>query len=125
MQLTAENVHNTLMECLFHDGEDTSAHIIGEGIQKKVGFHPERLESHRDNITAMLNELPEPFHAATGGGWTFLNACNDKNGNQWTGLHATVDELVMLGNAIGKLKFLMPREMWSMFPGGMPYMVIN
>jgi len=56
---------------------------------------------------------------------SFLNMCIDKNGNQWADLHRTMDELVALGIATGKLSFLIPREMWSILPGGMPYLIVN
>ena len=60
-----------------------------------------------------------------GGGWSFLNMCVDKDGNQWTGFHEIVDKLLMLGIAIGKMSFLLPKQMWSILPGGMPYVVVN
>lgn len=125
MELTATNVHEVFMKCLFADGEDTAAHVVAEGVMNKVGFHPIRLEENKANIAAMLNNLPDNFRKDGGGGWSFLNACEDKNGNQWADLHSTIDELVMLGNGIGRLSFLMPRELWSTLPGGMPYFVVN
>jgi len=85
--LTSEKVEAIFMDCLFRDGEDTSNHIAVEGVVHNVGFHPERLESHRAEIEAMLDELPEMFHEKSGGGWSFLNACNDKHDNQWTDFH--------------------------------------
>jgi len=30
-----------------------------------------------------------------------------------------------LGIASGKLSYLMPREMWKVLPGGMPYLVVS
>jgi hypothetical protein len=68
----------------------------------------------------MLAELPDNFHEKKGGGWTFLNGCMDRHGNQW-GEQINVDELVMLGQGLGLAKYQLPREMWSVFPGGMPY----
>jgi hypothetical protein len=50
--------------------------------------------------------------------------CQDKEDHQWTDFHQTMDELVCLGTAIGKLEYLMPREMWNVLPGGMPYIVV-
>ncbi len=122
--LNAERVNAIFMDCLFRDGEDTSKHVKAEGIVRNVGFHPERLESHRAEVEAMLNELPEQFHKKSGGGWSFLNACNDKHGNQWTGLHQRMEQLFQLGIGIGTVQCQMPREMWPVLPGGMPYYVI-
>jgi len=125
MNLTAEKVHTTFMNCLFNEGEPTDNHKIGEGVMMKVGFNPERLKENEPAITEMLNDLPDEFKKTGGGGMSFLNMCNDKEGNQWADLHKTMDELVALGNATGKLSFLMPKEMWNVLPGGMPYLVVN
>lgn len=125
MKLTAEKVRETFMKCLFKDDEPTENHKIGEGVRTKVGFHPERLKEAEPIISELLDELPAEFKKNGGGGWSFLNLCQDKHGNQWSDSHKNVDELVALGNAIGKLTYLMPREMWSALPGGMPYLVIN
>lgn len=125
MKLTAENVHLIFMNCLFKEDEQKENHKIGEGVMLNVGFHPERLALSELSIIEMLNELPDSFKKSGGGGMSFMNMCVDKNDTQWTDFHKTMDELVCLGNAIGKLTYLMPREMWSAFPGGMPYIVIN
>jgi len=73
----------------------------------------------------MLKCLPDTFMSKSGGGMSFLNMCNDKDDSQWTDMHQNVDELVCLGKAINVVKFLMPREMCSVLPGGMPYIVIE
>ncbi len=125
MKLTAEKVNETFLKCLFKDGENTENHIIGEGVMSKVGFNPERLKENEPLILEMLNDLPDSFKKDGGGGMSFVNMCQDKNGNQWADMHKTMDELVCLGNASGKLNFLMPREMCSALPGGMPYIVVN
>lgn len=124
-ELTAENVHNTFMNCLFKEGEPTCNHIIAEGIMVKVGFHPDRLKEYETTIVQMLDGLSDNFKKSGGGGHSFLSMCEDKNGTQWADLHQTMDELVALGIATKKLSYVMPREMWNMLPGGMPYVVIN
>lgn len=123
--LTAVRVDEVFRDCLYKDGEDTSKAILVEGIVTTAGFHPERLESHRKDIEAMLAELPSEFQQSGGGGMSFLNACNDKNGDQWTGEQRTMEHLFQLGIGIGKVECLVPRKMWSAFPGGMPYYVVN
>lgn len=125
MKLNAENVHNTFIECLFKDGEDTENRIAVEGIMVKVGFHPKRVKEKEVLIGEMLDELPQEFKASGGGGWSFLNMCNDKDGNQWAGMHQTMEELVMLGIAVGKVSYFMPREFWVSLPGGMPFIIVN
>ena len=123
-ELDPEQVNKIFADCLFRKDEDTSKHIKAEGITMTVGFHPERLENHKVEIEAMLGELPEEFKKSSGGGWSFLNACNDKHGNQWTGLNQRMEQLFQLGIGIGKVQSLLPREAWSILPGGMPYYII-
>jgi len=112
------------MDCLFKDGEDTSNLVRVEGIFSNFGFHPDRLENHKHEIVEMLNELPEQFHENTGGGWSFLNACMDKHGNQWTDLHRVMEQLFVLGIGINRVEYVLQRDMWRILPGGMPYCVI-
>ncbi len=124
-ELNAERVEKVFLDCLFRNGEDTSNLVRAEGITTTVGFHPERLEGHKVEIETMLNELPDEFKKSGGGDGSFLNACNDKHGNQWTGFHVRMEQLFQLGIAIGKVEYLMRRELWGALPGGMPYYIIN
>lgn len=73
----------------------------------------------------MLAELPDDFKISRGGSYSFLNACLDKHGNQWTGLHRAQEELVRLGIAIGRVECCFPRETWAALPGGMPYFMVK
>ena len=125
MKLTSSNVEATFMDCLFNDGEDTEGYIKVEGMITNVGFHPIRLEGHKQDIIDMLSELPDQFKQSGGGGWSFLNACNDNQGNQWTDLHRTMEQLFLLGLAIDKVVCQMPRELWSVLPGGVPYYMVK
>jgi hypothetical protein len=123
--LSAERVNAIFGDVLFKDGEDTTNHIKAEGVMQTFGFNPERLKAHEAEIAEMLDELPDQFKASAGGGWSFLNACDDKHGRQWTGMHATMEQLFALGVGTGKAQLLMPREMWEVLPGGMPYYVVR
>ena len=123
--LTVEKVESIFSDCLFKKGEDTSECAKAEGVTLTVGFHPQRLESHRSKIEEMLEELPDEFQQARGGGWSFLNACKTKEGAQWTGLHQIVEQLILLGIGLGKVEFLLPREVWEGLPGGLPYLVVT
>ena len=125
MELSSANVEEIFSDCLFEAGEDTSKRILAEGIIRKVNFHPQRLEAHKNDIISMLHQLPDNFHQDKGGGWTFLNACLNNNGEQWTGLHYTMEQLVLLGIAIDKVAFPFPKDMWSALPGGVPYFVVK
>lgn len=124
-RLDADRISEVFLDCLFAEGEPTDEVIKGEGVRIDVGFYPERLESHRIEINQMLDELPEQFHAASGGGWSFLNMCLDRHDNQWTGLHMIMEQLVLLGSAIGRVSSVLPKDMWSALPGSMPYYVIK
>lgn len=125
MKLTAEIVSQIFLDCLFNEGEDHTDHILAEGVVTNVGFHPARVESHKEEIVSLLAELPIEFQEATGGGYSFLAACNDKHGEQWTGMQLVMEQLFLLGMAIKRVKCLMPREMWLMLPGGVPYYVVT
>jgi len=126
MRLTAKRVNEIFRDCLFKDDEDRTKVVTAEGIRLIVTFHPERLEGHRKEIEALLSELPENFKASSAGqGMSFLDAYLDKYGKQWTDLHTTMEELFLLGIALGKVEFLLPRERWSLLPGGMPYLVVK
>lgn len=126
-------VETIFMDCLYRDGE-----IIGEavpidrvrvqGVISDFGFHPERLESHREEVHAILELLPIEFQSRKtggGGGWSFLQGCVDKNGTLWTGLQRRVEQLLVLGVGLGYVTWQFPRDMWSILPGGMPYLEIN
>jgi hypothetical protein len=123
VKLTADNVETVLLDCLFHDDEDMDNRIEVEGILHTYGFHPERLQGHAQDVIGMINCLPHQFLAPPygEGGWSFLNMCDDKDGVQWTGLHQTMEHLCVLAIGLGLGKWLMPRDMWKVFPGGMPY----
>jgi len=127
-KLNSDRVTKIFMDCLFQEEENKDNPVIAEGVVSTVWFHPIRLESYIDEIEEMLNELPEEFHEKTGGGWTFLNACNDKHGNQWTGVHKIMEQLFQLGIGIGKVECLtitvIPRYLWVFLPGEVPYYTI-
>src|SRR5258708_3941915 len=98
MKLTTEAVQDLMRECMFTEGEPTDNPITAQGVVLNVGFHRERLEAAKPKIKELLAELPEQFHQETGGGWSFLNACETKEGIQW-GEHRDIDALLCLGIA--------------------------
>lgn len=124
MELTAERVDAIFRDCLFREGEDTTGYVEADGIVHPVGFHPGRLKSHELEIAELLDELPDEFKKTGGGGWSFLNACMDKHGNQW-GEHLNMEQLFQLGAGVGKVSLALPRAMWPILPGGMPYYVVD
>lgn len=122
--LNPQRVEEIFLDCLFQDGEDTSGAMMAEGIIADYGFSPERLESHCDEIMAMLEELPDDFRESGGGGMSFLNACMDRHGNQWTGMHQTMEQLMVLGIALKLVSYMLPKSLWPSLHGGMPYFTI-
>lgn len=124
-QLTAVNVNNTFLDCMFDESESTDNRVEAHGVMLHVGFHPERLAKNKNLIEQMLSELPDSFQKRGGGGWSFLNMCNDKSDNQWADDHSTMDKLVCLGLATGKLSYLMERDHWVTLPGQMPYLIVD
>lgn len=125
MHLTSQAVDDLMRKCLFKDGEAMDDAIKVEGVVNNYAFHPGRIAESTNEISEILSELPNEFQASGGGGWSFLNACDDKYGNQWTGLHQQQERLFALGIAAGKARWLLPREMWKVLPGGMPYISVN
>lgn len=128
MKLTADKVEEIFMDCLFRDEEIVKGVPIVEpvkvvGIVHNYGFHPQRLEAHKNEVKELLTELPKEFHKASGGGMSFLNACVDKEGTQW-GQHMNMEQLFCLGIGLQLCAFSLPREFWSSLPGGMPYITI-
>jgi hypothetical protein len=124
MQLTVDNVTAIFSDCLFKADEPLDNFVKAEGLSMNCGFHPVRLESHRADVLSMLKELPDPFMQTEGGGWSFLNACMTKDGELWTGQHAIMEQLFVLGIGLNLCQWLTKRELWESLPGGMPYVVV-
>jgi hypothetical protein len=118
--IDAVRVNEIFEECL-HGPEPV--HI--DGIVHAVNLSRERVQSHAQEINGWLDALPEPFQRTGGGGWSFLNACDDRNGEQWTGLHLVMEQLFLLGMVLKRVSYVMPRELWGALPGGMPYLVVE
>lgn len=129
--INPQEVEAAFVECLYREKELEGVDgvpkgtVVVEGIVSKVGFHPDRLEEKRAKVTEWLKVLPHTFRKNGGGGWSFLNACNQENGVQWTGLHQRMEQLFCLGIGLDLVEYQMPREMWGILPGGMPYLVIK
>jgi hypothetical protein len=123
-KLTTQAVTDLLAHCLYTDAEADNGEVeetlIIEGILHDYGLHPGRVDENRENIAELLRELPDNFFIGGGGGWTFLNLCMDKHGNHWSE-HPTMEVLCVLAIAAGLGKWVGPKKMWRMFPGGMPY----
>jgi hypothetical protein len=126
-KINPNEVERVLRDSLFkseevgENGEPPKGAVVAEGITRTFVFHPLRLESHRAFVKDCLRLLPTPFLEGHGDGWSFLNACQQEDGTLWTGEHARVEELLCLGIGLGLVKCLVPKDLWSAFPGKMPY----
>jgi hypothetical protein len=126
MKLTNENVLNIFKDCLTDETSENK--LLVEGLVTKAYFNPDKLEASKSKIISMLDCLHPNFKSTEsggGGGWSFSKMCNDKNDEQWTGLHMNMEMLVMLGIGIKKVEYLAPRELWNALPLGLPYIVIK
>lgn len=124
--LTASAVGNVVRDCLFEqsdliDGKPPEGRLVeADAIVNRMGFDRVRLDANRGVVAELLMQLPDEFMQTKGGGMSFLNACYDRNGNHW-GEHRDMGLLFAIGEACGLSRCLLPREMWSALPGGMPY----
>lgn len=122
-KLTSETLRELMGNCLAGDTTEDNIQIV-EGIGAKYCFDIRKMSVRRDQIKSLLAELPDEFRSKRGGGWSFLQACNDRHGVQWTGLHQEMEALFCLGIATGDAQWLLPRDTWSVLPGGMPYVSV-
>lgn len=126
MKLTPSTVADIFKDCLPAKSSALENQTVKvKGIVITVLFIKEKLSAHQEEICSLLNELPDGFQKSKGGGMSFLKMCEDKNGNLWTGEHRVMEMLLLLGLGIEKISFAMTREMWSVLPGGMPYITVE
>ena len=124
--LNAKVIEDAVKDCLFEDNEFVNGSppdnaVIIKGITAVFSFNPERIEKHSSEIISWIDELPEQFlKNAGGGGWTFLNLPVDRNDHLW-GQQKDAQNLLVLCMAINKADYCLPRDMWHMLPGGVPY----
>lgn len=121
-------VEDIWKDCVVDPENENADTVRVSGVVHTFLYDKPRLERHRDEIKTLLLDLPTEFRATEfggGGGWSFLNACNDREGNLWTGMHLIMEFLFTLGEALGYAKCLLPRDIWRVLPGGMPYYMVT
>lgn len=125
-KLSADAVTAVMKRVLFTDAELAAAGggvpdgaVIVDGLVRKFGFHPARVAAEKPAIDSLLAELPDNFKLNGGGGWSFLNGCMDRDGQQW-GEQRDVEALVCLGIGAGSASWVM-KDMANVLPGGVPY----
>lgn len=117
--LTVEAVTN-----MFRKYEDPGGTLSVTFMRKQFKFE-EALADERPNLIAMINELPIEFLKNGGGGWSFLNVCVKRDGEQWTGLHMVMTQFVAMSAALGMAKELGTPDLWQLMPGAVPYVVFD
>lgn len=95
--------------------------LVVKAIERTYRFHPDRVASHELEVSSMLHELPEIFK----NGYSFDDMAYDKLGRRWTNYQSTMEDLMSLGIATGQVSYVMPRDFWSAFPGGVPFIQIH
>lgn len=121
--IDSARVEELFQQCL--SSESSSDSLLIEGVVNQAYLNKILLEQNRNEIVAMLLELPDQFRKSGGQGWSFLNACYDRHDNQWTGFHLIMEQLFMLGMGLELVSYTLPREYWSALPGGVPYITIE
>lgn len=114
-----EKVERIFSECLTGDNI-----ITIEGFRHNFDLNRDVLNSYWNDITEMLDNLPDQFKATGGKGGSLMNGCEDKNGNLWTNEQERVEQLFLLGMGIAVVQYLLPREWWAGLPGGLPFYII-
>lgn len=127
-KLTPERVNELFTTCLIqHDIScGTDDDLIVEGIKMKVAFSKKSLAILSDDIKVLISQLPEnAFNISKGNGMPFILLCNNKDGELWTGVHRIIEELIMLAIGINCCKYLLPKKLWKLLPGRLPYVVFD
>ncbi len=134
MELTYENVDKVFKQCMYTNDEIQHLEVPNtppedaikiRGTMAGVAFHPKRVERAKEVVTEWLMQLHPGFlETSTEEGLSFLQGCQTQAGEQW-GEHYSIDQLFNLGMAIGRVKPMFPRFMWTKLPGGMPYYFIT
>jgi hypothetical protein len=123
--IDSEEVRLALIDALFEEDEDTEPNVEVQGVIHQYHLHPERLESHREQVRGWLDQLPDEFRESKGGGWSFLQVCVTKDGEQWTGMHLVCEWLLVLAIGLKLGSWPLPSDFWSVLPGGVPYFVYH
>lgn len=122
--IPSSRVHELFKKSLFNEvelinGKPSLKPVVAEGVLINVGFHPERIENAREEISMMIDSLNPDID--TDKGILFFHICRDRNGNRWTDSYQICEELVLMGIALGILEYSLPRDFWSFFPGSVPF----
>lgn len=132
--ISAKKIEEALKDSLYKKEEvDTggrcisegfAAPVVVEGIVETFCLNSKRLNEKKDQVIKWLSEFEDGFMKGKGGGQSFLNFCQTKDGYQW-GEHNDCQNLLVLAIGLNLMEYCAPKEMWKSLPHGMPYVVIN
>lgn len=138
-ELTPANIARLTALCLLLP-RDKEAIALGEDIPivtvdavtRLFDFRLDRLKEHEPEIRAMLDRVDPKFKESGGhGAWYgFFNLTTYPD--SYESAHEVpawappghAEWLLALGLAIGKVRWLSPRETWKDLPNGLPYLVV-
>ena len=116
--------YNAIAERLENDDYPEDG-IVVETVMAQVLFSKERVEEVRDDVIALLDQLPDKFKENEGGGWSISQLHLTNDGAEWVEeLDGKLDMLLSLGFAIGKLRWILPRDLWHILPDQYPYVTV-
>lgn len=125
--LTPTKVTETFKKCMFDDEEiidnkPAKEYTISSGVMATTVFNTRRINEQKPLINELLNQIKDIEY-----GVHFTNLCITKDNQLWTGDHAVIDQLMILGLATELLTipFDLPRDMWYLFPEALPYVIKN
>ena len=125
--ISANRVREIFMDSLLPtDHTDDTKCISVYAVTSIFGLDPEKIENHRDEIRALMEELPNEFWDEPIGqnGYSFLKLPFTKDGEQW-GEQQNAQELMFLGLASGYMQYLFSMDFWKALPGSVPYVTIH
>ena len=122
IRLTTESVNEILNRCLHTPSSHACRRVLNiEGYKNHFSFDPYLLSQEKGNIEALLSQLPTNFKD----GWSFWEMYRTNDGQSWTTSVKSMEALMVLGIAINKISYLLPKEAWWSLPGGAPYVIVN
>jgi|SRR5690606_34870302 len=124
----AARIVEAMAQSLYDDPaitEPPDGSVIVRGIVHTFAMDPQKLEKQRETVTNVIKEVvSDAFFVGKGGGWSSLNLCLDRQGDQWCE-RPTMEALCVLSIGLGLAKWCLPRDLWPVLPGGMPYIQFN
>lgn len=124
--IDGKKVNELVVYCLVKDSDHIDCErlpdedvVIVNGIVNTFVFHKKRLESIREEVVEMTNNLNYMNNTIS-----FLDMCADKNGEYW-GQHSDCEALLCLAIGLTIYSYLLPQECWGILPGGVPYVKLN